>query len=121
MKTWLLAVGVAIAMFIMWRLLRPSPEEAAGAERAGVAFGASHDAEGCLAEALARGVSCEDDLACESRSQTFLRSCLPASHPQPPAPGFCERGWSVERWEALGRPHHGGRIAEDAVRDYCRR
>jgi hypothetical protein len=52
---------------------------------------------------------------------------LPASRA---TPGFCDgvpkqseivasQSWSKRLWEAHGRPHHGGIIADDAVRDFC--
>jgi hypothetical protein len=95
----------------------------------GAAFGPGHTNEQCVAEAFRLGIACRDDTFCELRAADFLRGCLNASQP---SPGFCtgvpsrslsdlfaSQAWSSRFWEAHGRPHHGGIVADDPVREFC--
>jgi hypothetical protein len=104
-----------------------SRDEAAAATRDGADFGRPVTDEACLTEALRRGVACRDDARCEARSTAFLRGCLPASAATsdfcegvpPPSELLPSGTWSKRVWDAQGRPHHGGLIADDAVRVFC--
>jgi hypothetical protein len=126
-----LGVGLALAMlaWFLWFGSRGvlSSQETRAARQAGESLGRSTTDEACLTETLARGVACRDDVHCEAQSTAFLRGCLAASRP---TAGFCDGvpspsellpagTWSKRVWDAQGRPHHGGLIADAAVREFC--
>ncbi len=120
---------VALLVWFAWFGRRGilSPGEARATAEAGAVFGQSTTDESCLGEALRRGAACRDDVRCEAESTAFLRGCLPASTPTPefcdgvppPAELLPSGTWSKRVWDAQGRPHHGGMIADAVVRAFC--
>jgi hypothetical protein len=131
---WVWKVAICVGVGALWgwsshALLKglPSQEQVVASEEGGAAFGASSTNERCVIEALARGVACRDESSCEFLTADFLRGCLPASQA---TSGFCDgvppsgdviggQAWSSRFWEAHGRPHHGGIVADDPVREFC--
>jgi hypothetical protein len=127
--------GVALALLLLMLALFIvsgrrgvlTPDEARAASDHGAGVGKTTSDDGCLTEALGRGVSCRDDVHCEAEATAFLRGCLAASTrtehfcDDVPSPSelLPSGTWSHRVWDAQGRPHHGGMIADGPVRAFC--